>query len=120
MKIIRFPSWVLLIAFVCAVGCATRTPDPLAGWKGGTTAYEGNPYDKTITDDYRNHIQKLPPAEKNFISDVEIRFFEDGTGRGAVKIEVGLNGIWWEHVLIYDKDNKRVKVIKYKNGGYRS
>jgi hypothetical protein len=31
-----------------------------------------------------------------------------------------LNGTAWNHVLIYDKDNKRVKVIKYVGYHYRS
>jgi hypothetical protein len=111
---------VFSTGFVWTIGCATRTPDPLAGWKSGPTAYEGNPFNKAITDDYRSYIQKLPSDERHSVSDFGVRFFENSTGQRAVRIEIGVHGTWWEHVLIYDKDNKRIRTIKYTNGGYRS
>lgn len=71
-------------------------------------------------DDYQNYIQKLPPNESSFITKFYIKFFEDGTGQHAVEISIPLNGTWRKHVLIYDKDDKRIKVIKYAGGEYRS
>jgi hypothetical protein len=105
--------------FLCGFGCSSSkpTPDPLAGFHfcfSQDPKYLG----EAIMVDYQDYIQKLPPEEKklaNYSHD-----FEDGTGQHAVLIEVGVNGTWWEHVLIYDKDNKRIKTIKYSNGGYRS
>jgi hypothetical protein len=111
MNVIRFSIWILLAACVWVVGCAT--PNPLAGWK----VYFHEP-DQTITNDYQDYIQKLPPEERKYAGGIQ--YFEDGTGQHAVKIEIGLNGTWWQHVLIYDKNDKRIKVIKYASGGYRS
>jgi hypothetical protein len=115
VNVIRFPFWILLVALVggCA-GFHTKTPDPLAGWKGD---FNEQP-NQVIVTDYQNYIQKLSPEERKFsrISD----WLEDGKGQHAIKIEIALNGTWWEHVLIYDKENKRIKTIKYSSGGYRS
>ena len=58
------------------------------------------------------YIKKLHP-EHHYIGDIS--FFEDGTGQHAVSIEVfklGANASW-RHVLFYDKENRRTKVIKY-------
>jgi hypothetical protein len=41
-------------------------------------------------------------------------------GQHAVKIEIPLNGAYSEHVLFYDKENKRIKVIVYSGGRYAS
>lgn len=69
-------------------------------------------------DDYQDYIQKLSPRKKEFVGAVD--FFEDDMGRHAVDIKTGAYGTWWRHILIYDKTNKRIKVITYKTGGYRS
>lgn len=84
------------------------------------TAYEGNPYGKAIADDYLDYVQKLPPEEREYVKDYDVRFFEDGTGRHAVKISIPLNEVWWQHVIIYDQNNQRIKIIKRKGGSYRS
>jgi hypothetical protein len=111
---------VLMANFVFGFGCNTSkpTPDPLAGWRGALLSYEYDKFDKAITVDYQDYIQKLPSNERNHVG--PIQFFEDGTGQHAVKIEIALNGTDWAHVLIYDKDNKRIKVIKYAIGRYAS
>jgi hypothetical protein len=115
VKVIRFPFWILLAAFIWAAGCATQPhPDPLAGWQGD---FNEQP-NQVIVNDYQNYIQKLPPEERKYagVSD----WLKDGTGQHAIRITIGLNGTVWEHVLIYDKDNKRIKTIKYSSGHYRS
>jgi hypothetical protein len=116
MNTTRFIFCILLAAFVCAAGCSVPkpVPDPVAGWQ---KVYNHDP-DPTIVKDYQDYIQKLPPEEKKYVGVID--WFEDGTGQHAVKIEIGLNGISWVHVLIYDKDNKRIKAIKYSSGSYRS
>jgi len=115
MKITRFTIFfVLLAASVCWTGCEmfASHADPLAGW----LAASKNP-DKIIEKDYQDYIQKLSPEERQSPG---LDCFEDGTGEYAVRITIGLNGTNWRHVLIYDKDDKRIKIIKYVSGYSRS
>ena len=97
----------MLAAIVWTSGYATQkpTPDPLAGRK---LIYSGQLH-KIIVDDLQDYIQKLPPEEKYYVQGYNIRFFENETGDQAVRISIPLDGIWWEHVLIYDKDNKTIR-----------
>ncbi len=117
MKIIQFIVCCLLAMFLCGFGCSSSkpTPDPLAGWQKD---YKSRPGDQIIEKDYKAYIQTLSPEEKKYMGGTN--FFEDGTGQHAVRIEVNLNGATWYHVLLYDKDNKRIKVIKYVAGFYMS
>ena len=115
MNVIRFPFWILLAALVGGCGgCHTQTPDPLAGWQ---IAFKEAP-NQTIEKDCQDYIQKLSPEERKSIAYIE--YFKDGTGQRAEKITIGLNGTNWRHVLIYDKDNKRIKTVKYVSGHSRS
>jgi hypothetical protein len=114
MKIARFTPQILLLAMlVWVAGCVT--PDPLAGWKPD---FSPPPIDPAIEKDCHDYIQTLSPRKSGFV--ISVNFFEDGMGQHAVEIQMGVNGSVWRHVLIYDKENKRIKVIKYKTGGYRS
>ena len=119
MKVVRFTFCILLAAIVWGTGCSTPkpTPDPLVGWNF-CFSQDPDKLDKAIRDDYQDYIQKLPSKEKKYVGVVNI--FEDGTGQHAVKIEINLNGTEWSHVLTYDKNDKRIKVIKYVSGHYRS
>ena len=97
----------------CLSGCemfANHT-NPIAGWKPD---FSPPPIYQAIEKDYNDYIQTLPPKERQSIG--PIVFFEDTSGQHAVEITIGLNGTNWEHVLIYDKDNKRIKIIKYISG----
>ena len=47
-------------------------------------------------------------------------FMKTGLRQHAVDIEIGINGTSWKHILIYDKNDKRVKLIKYSPGTYQS
>jgi hypothetical protein len=104
--------------FLCGFGCSSPkpTPDPLAGFHVSSLGNLDN--NKAITDDYKAYIRTLSPEERKYLG--TIFFYEDGTGQHAVEITIGLNGTWWEHVLIYDKDNKRINAIKYSTGHYAS
>jgi ligand-binding SRPBCC domain-containing protein len=51
---------------------------------------------------------------------ISIDEYENSAGQHAVKIETPVNGVYWEHVLIYDQNNKRIKTLKYFGGRYRS
>jgi len=107
-------------------------PDPLIGWKElGSMGWNGlaspgdhlPPLSKAITDDYQDFINKLPirkdhanHSESYWIDEVSV--FEDGTGQHAVVIQIPLDGTWWKHILIYDKNNVRIKTIKFASGHY--
>jgi hypothetical protein len=109
---------LLLAVIFWITGCSAPkpAPDPLVGWK---RVYLSEP-NKAIVEDYRDYIQKLPPTEKKFVDEYSVDFFENDTGSHAIKIEVLLNGTYWEHVLVYDRNNKRINTIKYSAGHYRS
>ena len=114
----RMAICVSLAMFVFSFGCAApKVANSLEGWN---RCFDQNParLDQAIQDDYRDYIRKLPPEEQKLATcDYD---FEDGTGGHAVMITVGLKGTNWRHVLIYDKENKRTKTIKYASGGSRS
>jgi hypothetical protein len=113
-----FVSGFLLAFFAWTAGCemfANHT-NPIAGWQKDFSP--PGPSDKIIEKDYQDYIQKLPPEERKYVGGTN--FFKDGTGQHAVEIEVDLNGTAWNHVLIYDKNNKRIKVIKYVAWHYMS
>jgi hypothetical protein len=103
--------------FLCGFGCSSSNPDPLAGWKE-LLSHDYEKLDKAITVDYQDYIQKLPSEERNHVNDSNTCFLEDEAGQHAVRISIPLNGTWWDHVLIYDKGNKRIKTIKYAAGHY--
>jgi hypothetical protein len=109
---------VLMAVFLLGFGCNTSkpTPDPLAGYHRGDEANMDK--NKAITDDYKTYIHTLSPDEQKYAG--PILFYEDGTGQHAVVIEVDLKPNAWNHVLIYDKDNVRIKVMKYIDHQFRS
>jgi hypothetical protein len=111
----------LTTMFLFGFGCkpsepAPPVPNPLAGFH--FSSLNNLDSNKAITDDYKDYIQKLSPKERERAS--PIFYFEDGMGQHAVQIRIGINGTSWEHVLIYDKDNKRIKTLKYVSGHYAS
>jgi hypothetical protein len=120
--IFKWPNHFWFALTLCAMifsGCSLFYPppahDPLAGWQKD---YTQRPSDKIIEKDYQDYIQKLSPKEKRNLG--PITCYEDGTGQHAVEIAVGINGRYWRHILIYDKDNKRIKTYKYPTGYYES
>ena len=73
MNKLGFIRCALLAALILIAGCATRITDPLVGWKRADYLSEPN---QAIVKDYQDHIQALPPEEKQFAY-VNL-FFEDG------------------------------------------
>jgi hypothetical protein len=112
-----FILYILVVILALIVGCATQPPpDPLAGWKplGGR---ERETVDAGIQEDYQSYIRQLPHSEER----VGPTFlFEGPSGQHAMRMTSGLNGTFWVHILIYDKDNKRIKTLRYASGHYRS
>ena len=122
-QIIKYSNCCRLFLALCMMvlsGCSCTspkpTPDPLAGFHHADEADMDK--NKAITDDYKAYIHTLSPEEQNNAG--PILFYEEGTGEHAVKLQVGINGTEWVHVLVYDKDNKRIKTIKYSIGHYAS
>jgi hypothetical protein len=120
MKITKL-SFCLLILFSVS-GCATGR-NALQGWKADQKAHGGCPFDKSVCDDYKHYIDKLSSDQKAILRDWDISFYEDGSGRHAVMIR-NVRKLGWvynytyNHVLIYDKSNRRIKVIRYRTGRY--
>jgi hypothetical protein len=113
-------GFILALCVMGFFGCSCSAPkptlDPLAGWNVDL----GHQPDQAITKDYRGYIQTLPAKEKYYVQDYNIWFLKNEAGQHAVSIKIPLDGTWWNHVLIYDKDDKRIKTIKYASGNYRS
>ena len=143
MKITRFAFCILLAASICWSGCemfASRT-NPITGWKSikevgckdGEMSAEISPISgyETISDDVQKFVNKLPVDTTRYDPKVnsdrrwcywieDMTFYEDGTGQHAVSFTIPVNGTDWGYVLIYDKNNKRVKAVRYVQGNYRS
>jgi len=99
-----------------------RHSNPIAEWTFRPFDEYSTPSDqhhhrlrKAITDDYQRFI-----ADKKFPypPDTMTGFFEDGKGQRAVQITIPLKGIWRHYVLIYDHEDKRIKVIEWSGGYY--
>src|SRR5277367_775607 len=106
----------VMILSGCSCSAPKPTPDPLAGWQMDFS----RKLDPSIEKDYQDYIQTLSPEEKQRLGPAPSSFFKDDAGQHAIEIKIGINGTVWEHILIYDKNNKRIKTIKYSPGGYRS
>ena len=97
---------------------APPTSDPLKGWRQLGSKARG-PYQpaEAIAQDLDRYIKRqrfpCPPP-----SDYEVLFYEDGTGRHAVRFEVAFDGYRRSHILIYDKSNVRTKARKFLAGRY--
>jgi uncharacterized protein YceK len=108
-------------------------PDPVKGWNswgpmdeaarpGGTYNWTSHtwsetlpghpPLDQAIKDDYQAYAHKVwPKGPDFFISEVE--FYEDGTGRHAVKLTLEPGSREYKvYYLMYDKNNVRTKVVR--------
>jgi hypothetical protein len=106
---------VFIITFALGFGCnsSNQKPNPLAGWQ-----IDFKPPAPAIEKDSKDYMEKLPPEEKKYAG--WGNNYKDGTGQHAVVIEIDLKPNAWYHVLIYDKDDKRLKVIKYIDHQFRS
>jgi hypothetical protein len=108
----------MLTMFAFVGGCRTggTQVDPLAGWHA--CRHQSSRYfDKELQTDLEAYITSLPGRQRDHI--VGLTFCELN-GQHAVRITIALNGSDWAHVLIYDKNNKRIKVVKYVSNSYSS
>jgi len=126
MTIRKIITRILLAACVFASGCGTvhlypagsalPGPNPVAGWTACRSQDVGK-LDNAIQNDYQDYVCKLSRKERMWIGPVGIS--EDGSGKHAITLQIAWYGTDWAHVLVYDKDNKRVKAVRYVAGHYR-
>jgi hypothetical protein len=135
MKITRFALPILLSAMlVWTAGCGIFFPfpdwhpfsshtnplkegwtfRPFPGFEMPPYGHNTNRLDQAITDNYQDFLKKNNLSTVGAITG----FFEDGTGQHAIQFETGINGTSWVYTLIYDKNNKRIKVMRYVSGHY--
>jgi hypothetical protein len=121
MKISRFRFWLVLAVSICALAAITclsgcemfaNHTNPVAGWQ---IDFKHEP-NQAVIKDATDYINKLPSNQRNRTGPQQ--WLTDGKGQHALVIPVALNGTDWGHVLIYDKNDKRIKVIKYVMGNY--
>ena len=116
-----------------------NTNEPLVGWysDGDTGVTDGGyqaciekiPYGNAISNDVRNFVEKLPmvkspfgfiPSRSENYWITQMSFFVDGTGQHAIKIDdIPIEGTYQNYVLIYNKSDVRIKVIKFSSGHYQ-
>ena len=91
---------------------------PFPGWETPPYGHNTNHLDQTIVDDYEGFIKE----KKLFLSGAITGFYEDGTGQHAVQFEAfpPSENATWQYVLIYDKENKRIKTIRCNYHRYMS
>jgi hypothetical protein len=113
MKISRFIF--LLAAFALFAGCA-HSPDPMTGWQRD---FLHEP-DAAIEKDYQDFIKTFKPEGQR--PDQAIGYFKDGTGQHAIETEIFKyhQNASCHYLIIYDKDDKRIKIIKFDCGSYQS
>lgn len=136
--VIDYPFSAIVDTLLLPVDLWPESPplEPLKGWKpGGEVGCKNGemsaeispiPGYKEISDDVQKFVNKLPVDHSPYgtrrwcywIEDM--RFYEDGTGQHAVGFQIPHDGTWWGYVLIYDKNNKRVKAVRYVQGHYMS
>jgi hypothetical protein len=144
MKQIMTTAYTLLFTtFFLLVGCES-TKDPLAGWKEVSPIGYSSSYSdatiftlagyKAITDDVQTFVRTLPEDRHQYYPGYQfqpvtvrswcyyihrITLFESSNGQHAVKIEIPVNGVVHNYVLIYNKENVRIRKTRFANGWYR-
>ncbi len=111
----------LLVACLGTAAC-TRVPhtDPLAEWKrlGSITVA---PVPEVIKQDARAYFQTMPAHDRReATNDYAVDCRTDGGGQYAVVLYSPEDGEHWNYALIYDRDGRRLKVLKYSTGSYHS
>jgi hypothetical protein len=111
-------GWKPVGSMGCKVGYMSDTIDTLPGYK-------------PISDDVQDYVNKLPVDTTRYDPKVnsdrrwcywiqDMTFYEDGTGQHAVSFTIPHDGTDWGYVLVYDKNNKRVRAVRYVAGHYMS
>ena len=90
----------------------------MAGWKILGTI-DRAPIPKTVEQEARAYFQILPAEEKHWLgNDDHINYYEDRTGQHAGVLDAFHDSEFWAVALIYDRDNRRIRVLRYSWGSY--
>ena len=116
MNTMRSTWFVLITLLTLSAGCLSHPKsDPLKDWQRYPSRNREQ-MSAAIAADYESYIYHLPPDEKRRVPGSNISYYWNTNGQKAVKISIPMNGIWREHVLIYNLDNERIKTHKYETG----
>lgn len=124
MKSTQFTIYLCMTVLVFASGCASPQPrDPLPASEGWRVLYDQDirklPQD--IINDYQAYIQKLPRKERIQLTESSLHFSGNKNGQHAVSFDIKrpafIGFTIWTYVLVYDKDNKRIKATQFKSRG---
>lgn len=114
----------MLLVFVAGgfSGCTPKSPAsafPGPGWGSQMMVKDGK-VDPAIISDYQAYIATLSADERKWVEamDDNIMYSENGDGRLAIIIEIGVKGTYWKHILIYDTARKRIEATKSISGHY--
>jgi hypothetical protein len=136
MKNTRFTFCILALIAILAGGCVGPKPvsDPMSGLT--RLPDRDQPYvmgglwpdvDKSVIEDCQSFVHSLK-VEGYYITDDQFCLFQNKSGQlvGLIEVQSTNNPPSSDqlshtsehliHVLIYDKNNKRIKVIKYRTG----
>ena len=109
---------VLILGIGCSGPQIEQSPlNPADGWNF-LRSQDPAKLHKTIRDDYQAYIQNLPETESSYVGAVQL--FGDGKGQHAVTVAVHLNRREWTHVLFYNQENQRIRIVKYFNARYQN
>jgi hypothetical protein len=109
-----------MTVLVLVSGCVSPK-NPVPASQGWTVMFNQDvrKLHQDIREDYHSYIQQLPARERNQLTESDMHFLRNANGQHAVSFDIGRPGFWgdviWTHVLIYDANNKRIKVIKIKS-----
>lgn len=117
--------FVSALSAAIALGSGCGQSDPLAGWifrpfDEAVPLADQKHYhlDKAVVDDYQAFIKENRLSPNGALTG----FYEDGAGQHAVSFEANPydQNSTWRYTLIYDKNNKRIKVTKSDYHRYQS
>lgn len=115
----RHPACIL-IAICLGISACTPHTDPLHDWRG-IGYLDNTPVPEDIKRDAQSYFQSLGPIERQVALDSSsIEYLEDGNGRHGMVLSAQHDGERWHYAVLYDSDNRRIKVLKYSVGGYMS
>ena len=115
-------STLAVIITVNCYGCASILLhiNPLKDWTPVAMLADAS-IPATIRQDAMTYIQQLPKSARNSAQmESNLEYWEDGAGQRAVVLNSSCDGQRWQYALIYNRNNQRVKVLRYSVGGYSS
>ena len=120
-------GFVIAVAALLWVGCDT-THAPFIerhgaeGWRVRLGPQHFSPalLNQALVPDYKSYIASLSAEEQREAFPTRTRLLEDGTGKQAIEMSIPVPGfwssIWWDHILVYDTNNTRIRTLKYRSG----